>query len=406
MPRVVSFLVLLAVILLVGAVFFRVMAQFMVPLFLACVLLVMFQPLHRWIQTKLPGYRRTAALLTTILIVLVVLVPTVLLSWNAFLELQKLLEPDETGQQIAWSDRVEQFGTTLSDKVFEWTGYHFDVKDQLANSAEQVGGLLGPWLLSGVQTVLGVLVGLAIMVIALYYFFADGPALVQGLMQLSPLDKQYELELLRKFGEISRSVVLAIVLSAVVQGLAASIGFYFALPAEAPIFLLTALTMVLAIVPFVGAAGVWVPVCLYIALHGVGGDGGSWPLAIGLGVYCAVIVSGLDNVIKPLVLHGQANLHPLLALLSILGGVTVLGPVGILVGPMLVSFLQALMNMFHKELEHWGSGADSPAEKLATATAAAAGSIESAVPSLEVDRTSKKPAQSPARKRTDKKKRR
>ena len=62
----------------------------------------------------------------------------------------------------------------------------------------------------------------------------------------------------------------------------------------------------------------------------------------------------MDNIIKPFVLHGQSNLHPLLALLSILGGVQVLGPVGILVGPMLVSFLQALLNMLRIELDSFG----------------------------------------------------
>jgi predicted PurR-regulated permease PerM len=166
----------------------------------------MFQPLHRWILRKLPKYRRIAALLTTFSIVLVVLVPTALLGWNAFLECQKLVQQPEGTEQVAWSDRVEQFGTTLSEKLYETTGYQIDVKDQLANSAEQIGGWLGSWLLSGVQTVLGVLIGLAIMVIALYYFFSDGPALIRGLMQLSPLDKQYELELLLKFGEISRAL--------------------------------------------------------------------------------------------------------------------------------------------------------------------------------------------------------
>ncbi len=62
----------------------------------------------------------------------------------------------------------------------------------------------------------------------------------------------------------------------------------------------------------------------------------------------------VDNVIKPYILHGQANLHPLLALLSVIGGVQVLGPIGILVGPMLVAFLQALINMLNKEIEHMG----------------------------------------------------
>jgi hypothetical protein len=76
--------------------------------------------------------------------------------------------------------------------------------------------------------------------------------------------------------------------------------------------------------------------------------------AIILAIYCTIVVSGIDNVIKPFILHGQSKLHPLLALLSILGGVQVLGPVGILVGPMLVSFLQALLNMLRKELDSFG----------------------------------------------------
>ena len=135
-----------------------------------------------------------------------------------------------------------------------------------------------------------ILIGLVIMIIALYYFFADGPAMINGLMGLSPMDRRHELELLARFAEISRSVVLATLLSAVVQGILAGIGFYFALPSGAPIFLLMALTMVLAIVPFVGAAGVWVPTCIIIFLFGenvfvVGGeavDGGNWKVAAAL----------------------------------------------------------------------------------------------------------------------------
>jgi predicted PurR-regulated permease PerM len=239
---------------------------------------------------------------------------------------------------------------------------------------------------------------LLIMIIALYYFFADGPTMINGLMGLSPMDKRHELELLARFAEISRSVVVATMLSAVVQGILAGVGFYFALPGPdpathasgAPIFLLMALTMVLAIVPFVGAAGVWIPTCIIIFLFGpdvfrVGGvatEGGNWQVATALAIYCAIVVSGIDNIIKPLVLHGQANLHPLLALLSILGGIQVLGPVGILVGPMLVSFLQALLAMFRKELERW----EDPTQRsltLSPSAQALAEHIEAAVEAAE-----------------------
>ena len=81
---------------------------------------------------------------------------------------------------------------------------------------------------------------------------------------------------------------------------------------------------------------------------------GNPPAAIGLAIYCSIMVSGIDHLIKPLLLHGQSKLHPLLALLSIVGGIEVLGPVGILVGPMLVSFLQALLIMLRKELDSFG----------------------------------------------------
>jgi predicted PurR-regulated permease PerM len=185
--------------------------------------------------------------------------------------------------------------------------------------------------------------GLAIMAISLFYFFLDGPAMIRSAMALSPLDDEYEQQLLAEFDQVSRAVVVATLLSAVVQGLLAGIG-YFAVGTQS-VFLLTLFTMVLALVPFVGAAAVWLPVCLWLGIvHG------RWPAAIMLGIWGAGVVSMADNVIKPIVLHGQSRLHPLLALLSVLGGVNALGPIGILVGPMVVSILQVVLTMINKEL--------------------------------------------------------
>ena len=96
MPRVVSFIVLLAIILLVGIVFFQVMAQFIVPLFLACVLLVVFQPLHRWYLRKVPEVAAMAALLTTFTILLTVLAPTIYLGMQC---LPRMRASDRRRQQ-------------------------------------------------------------------------------------------------------------------------------------------------------------------------------------------------------------------------------------------------------------------------------------------------------------------
>ncbi|MCC7476738.1 MAG: AI-2E family transporter [Pirellulales bacterium] len=383
MPRVISFIVLLAIVMLVGTVFFQVMAQFLVPLFLACVLLVVFQPLHRWMLRRLPTYPRMAALATTISILLVVLLPMVWLSWKAYVELHSYLAPpggvvavelpleekkpeaveappaEDNDKKPPFQKNLEEALVKFRDWFKEQTGITINNQniDDLIDAGKK---FLTAKVLSGLQTAVGVLVGLAIMILALYYFLADGPAMIDTVLDLSPLDYRYEQELLERFGDVSRAVVVATLLSAVVQGMLAGVGYYFALPSEAPIFLLTAATMATALVPFVGAAFMWILVCGYVYLFGehvVAGQlvQGDPKTAIILAVYCTIVVSGIDNVIKPFILHGQSKLHPLLALLSILGGVQVLGPVGILVGPMLVSFLQALLNMLRKELDSFST---------------------------------------------------
>jgi predicted PurR-regulated permease PerM len=306
-----------------------------------------------------------------------VLLPLTFLGWKAYVELHNLLvsaekgapaivvqpfnpdSPDDAASEkqvsLAFGDRLQKVANDLGGLLESKAGIKVneDTINSLISRAANAGGALA---INVLQSVIGILFGLVIMVIALYYFLADGPVMIRTVMDLSPLEAEYEQELLLRFGQVSRAVVVATLLSAVVQGLLAGIGYYFALPSTAPIFLLTAATMVTAMVPFFGAAFTWVLVCGWIYLYGehtvnnvvVQGD---WVTALVLTIYSTVIVSGVDNIIKPLVLRGQSNLHPLVALLSILGGVPTLGPVGIIVGPMVVSFLQALLEMLRKEIE-------------------------------------------------------
>ena len=186
--------------------------------------------------------------------------------------------------------------------------------------------------------------GIVIMVVALFFFLAEGSRMVDAIVRVSPLEEHYVRELVAEFDRACRAIVSATLVSALVQGVLAGIGFYFA-GLESSVFLLMLLTMVLALVPFAGAAAVWIPVSLYLYFYE-----GSLASAIGLALYGGIIVSQADNVIKPFVLHGQSNLHPLLALLSVLGGLQALGPIGILVGPMVVVFLQVLLRLVQREM--------------------------------------------------------
>jgi predicted PurR-regulated permease PerM len=442
-----SLIVLVGVLLVIGFFAFQVLATFLVPLFLAALLVVIFHPVHQRILAWCRGRRRWAALLTTLAAMLIVLAPTgVVLSLAAAegVSLVKQLDPHEvqrrlskirgslglevpqrrelralendlegllklTQDRASQEEQQEQIAAlllrvdALEQQLRERPGpAAFPPLDPLRDAlrsaeatkagtldnqdaartavqryrnfrTELLGGPVAETLktaanpsvdevaLLKTQAVdylqeslapaagatglyLGRLVlGTVIMIVSVYFFFADGPAILAAMTRLSPLDDQYERELIDEFDRVSRAVVLATLVSALVQGVLAGIGFWVA--GVHAVFLLVLLTILCALIPFVGAATVWISVCLWLVFYE-----DRWLAAILLAVYGTAIVSTSDNIVKPLILHGRSNLHPLLALLSILGGVQALGPIGILVGPMIMVFLQTLLKILHREL--------------------------------------------------------
>jgi predicted PurR-regulated permease PerM len=360
--RIVSFVVLVAIILFFAGLFFQVMADFLLPMFLALMLVIIFGPLHRWFKLKCRGYDGMAAGLTTMSILLIVLVPICLIFTQATFEgfaiydtfVQEVRQsqdsnnirahttnqatPDREAIQEWFAERVVALGGQIGLEITPE-----DVRTTMRNRAQE---WLEPLAIRTTKFFGRTLLGLVVMVISLYFFLVDGPIMIRALMKISPLDEKYEEELINKFTDITRSVVAALLLAALAQGILAGIGF--AVLSVGSVFLLMALTMILAMVPFLGAAAVWVSVCLWLLFF----EQRIWP-AIILAIYGAAIISTIDNVIKAWVLHGRSRLHPLLALLSIIGGIKAMGLIGVFVGPMAVAFLQVLLNMLNTELDAW-----------------------------------------------------
>jgi predicted PurR-regulated permease PerM len=456
MSRVVSFVVLAAILAVIATLFYRVMAGFLLPLFLAVVLVIMFRPLHGWYLTRCGKRTRLAAGLTTLTILLIVLAPSALLVSRATAEmvamaslfdtaaahrkveklrqrlglaqppeavrtlldeigrtlrewkteapqreagaraeglaeksqaLQELLrqrqdvspavraacqsaveeleqalqalaaaEPNEPGWSHALSQALtaheELESRVLGGTLLRWLRAQANpTAEERGNLWERVQAWLGPLALRTPRVVGGWLVALLlggiVMIVALYYFLADGPAMLEAVMNLVPLDRHYQAQLLEQFDTVSRAVVVATLLAALVQGGLAGIGYYVA--GFQSVFFLTMLTALCALIPFVGAPAVYVSCAAWLLLV----EERLWP-AVGLLLYGMAVVSSSDNVVKPWVLKGRSNLHPLLALLSVLGGVKSLGPIGILVGPLAVSLLQVLLVMLRTELATMG----------------------------------------------------
>jgi len=364
MARMVSFVALVAVLVLIAILFYHVMSPFLLPLFLAVLLVVIFQPLYDWMVGRFRGRRHLAAAVTTFGILVIVFLPAGLIVFQAASEAAAIYRRAQAVQAV---QAASQESTRPGDRRDRSTEPVVDLREvavKVARFGNRLGlGLtandvelalrakaeewLAPLAVNAVRISGKMVLGLLITIVALYYFLVDGPQMLHQITVLSPLDQQYEEQLIREFTQMSRAVVLAMLLSAIAQGLLAGLGY--AVVGARPLFLLTLLTILLAMVPFVGAASVWVSVSLWLFFF----QDRPWP-AVLLAIYGAGVVSTIDNIIKPMVLHGRSRLHPLLAFLSVLGGLGALGPIGIFIGPMVVTFLYALLQMFHREVERFG----------------------------------------------------
>jgi predicted PurR-regulated permease PerM len=371
--RVISIVVLVALVALFGAMFYQVMAEFVVPLFLAMLLTVLASPLFEWLLPRCKNSPRWASLATVFLILAMILVPTVLLSIRAVREAENLFPSVDYSSSAAQTARVTAENMAVSPAVGDlaktpphlhtlesqkfhelvqrgvtWTNEHTGLSLEADEVQTTIVSRAKTWLqdlaIKTPSRVISFLFGLTIMLIAVYYFLIDGHGMIASIGRLLPLAGDHQRTLLRDFVDVSRAVAAATLLSALCQGLLAGIGYYFAgVPSVA---LLTFITVLASLVPFIGAAIIWVPACLWLYWFK---DGGTLA-AILLAVYCVAVVSMVDNLVKPVVLQGKTNLHPLLAL-SVLGGVQALGAIGLFVGPMAVVFLQAALTMLRDELQ-------------------------------------------------------
>jgi predicted PurR-regulated permease PerM len=338
MTRMVSFAVLLGLVVLFGLLSLRVMASFLLPLLLAAMLVVIFGPLHRRLRDRFRLAEWAAAGLTTLIVLVIVLAPVGLLVARAGADAMAMARRPE-GVKL---DPAVLDG--LMKAVNDATGLHLTADGVNASLRGVFEEGIGPIAARAPAVIGKLLLGLVVTIVGFFYFLADGPRMLAAVMRLVPLDVRYQWQLLQEFEEVSRAVVSATLLAAVAQAILGGIGY--AVAGLDNVFLLTLLTFFMAMVPIVGAAAVWGAASLYLLFF----VRDTWAAA-GLAAWGALVVSTVDNLIKPLVLQGQSKLHPLLSLLSVLGGVTALGPIGIFVGPIAVAFLQAALTMLAAEID-------------------------------------------------------
>lgn len=360
MARLVSLLVMGAVVVLLAITFYHVMAPFLMPLFLAGVLAVLCQPLYLRILGWTKNRTAVAAGLTTFIVLTIVFVPLTLGTIRAAKQLYQGAQTRLAKSPLKGSDWSElprlvietSQAKSLIAQYEEWTGetvnpeeLEAEVQSRLREGSLTLAGkTLGfaGSTLSLLGSAVSFLVGSLTFVIALYFFLADGPALIEATERLIPVHRDYVRNLLMQFDRTVRAVVLATFAAALGQGIATGIGMQVA--GFRHFYIVTILATLTALVPVLGTWLIWGPFAVWLWFNG------NYTAAVMLTLYGSVFVGLLDNVIRSYILHSNAKLHPLLAFVSVLGGIQVMGLWGIFIGPIVASCLHALLKIFNTEL--------------------------------------------------------
>jgi predicted PurR-regulated permease PerM len=195
-----------------------------------------------------------------------------------------------------------------------------------------------------------IFINLFVTFFAIFYFLRDGKELTNYIKHLLPVNPNHKERIFKMFQNTAHAVVYGSLVVALIQGALGGLGFWM-FGVSSP--LLWGVVMALfALVPFVGTAVIWLPTGLIMLLTGTAdGDATLVWKGAGLLLYGFFIVSGIDNVLKPMLIGERSGVHPVLILVGVLGGLAVFGAVGFIIGPLVLAVFKAFLDIYHREYE-------------------------------------------------------
>ncbi len=331
------FLLVLAI--AASALFYWVIKDFVITLFLAAIFSGMLHPVYRRFLSWTKGRQSLASAITVVLSLLVVILPAILFfgivvsqagevsdSAKKWLSTQQV-SPEALQGRLAANSHLKHL-LPYQDKIIE-KGHEL---------AAKAGGWMADALASGAQGIGSFLLLLFVMLYATFYFLTDGRALLDSALRYTPLSDDDRVRLRRTVLSVSRATLKGKLIIGIVQGATAGLSFWVA--GIQGVLFWTVLMSVLSVIPSFGTAIVWFPAVIFLAVTG------QTSAAIGVGLWCAVVVGTIDNVLTPKLIGKDTDMPDLLVLLATLGGLAVFGFSGILMGPIIAAVFLAVWQIW------------------------------------------------------------
>ncbi len=325
--------------------FFYMMAPLVVPILLGAVCAIICYPIFEKCRSKLP--QGVSAMVVTLGLAIGILAPIVFLLYDGTYRLIrvisefKFITPGQSMHSFTEFPFIKKLITSASRFVpidSDWINNQS--RDMIQTGAEKASVIIGNFL----SSMPSFFMAMTIVIISTFFFLADGAKFLKFLGSISPLKVEKSRELYTAFERSCRGVVLGLFASSFAQAVLMTI--FFLITGLPNAVLIGLVTIIAGMVPLVGSAPLWIVAVLYHASHQAWGN-----MAVMLAG--GVVISTIDNFIRPWIMKGQSEMHPLLALVSVFGAINLFGPMGIFLGPVIaavfVSFLKILSSEIRRE---------------------------------------------------------
>lgn len=331
--------VVLLLILFISALFLSMIRQFLMAIFMAGIFSALSFPLYRRLGKWFGGRFKLASIATIMLIIFVMLLPLAGLlgivtaqaikvgeTVKPWVE-QQLSEPDAFSRalkSIPYIEKIEPYRNLILKKAGAMVG--------------SVSGFLIDHLQSVTLGTVNFLFMLFIMLYTMFFFLMEGDTFIETILYYLPLEDHDKRRMLDKFTSVARATLKGTAVIGILQGALA--GMAFAVAGIPSAVFWGAIMTVLSIIPGIGSALVWAPAAVILAATG-------HPIpAVGLAVFCAVVVGSLDNLLRPILVGKDTQMHELMIFFGTLGGIIMFGVVGVIIGPIVAALFVMVWDIY------------------------------------------------------------
>lgn len=320
---------------------------FLTPILWAIILALVFYPLYARLLSLLKGKKNLASGVTVLLVFVLTVGPMIFFSGTLVKEIMQFYA--EVGGWIAerryemiWNRVLDSPLRIIWEKIVEKTAaLDIELVPLIGKAAQGVSQAVVGQIQSGAKNFLFFVLYYFVTIVIFFFFLRDGKAMGNGLKDLFPMTRENKEVVFERLGTTVSAVVRGLVVTGGVQGVLAGLAFWI-LGVPFPVFL-ALLIAFLALVPIGGAVVVWLPSAVYLFLAG------SWVKALILFLWGALVISTVDNFLKPLLIGGKTKLPTLFLFLAILGGLSFYGFLGVFLGPVMLALFLTLIDIYRKE---------------------------------------------------------